>query len=202
MKKQSTIYTPLISIRFTIFFLLSVWLNQKLYGQTDLKQYNFSQIGLAIQVPSDFELLKDTQKVKHIEHGKMITNKKRIEELEKNDPKKLIEIQKGQLNTLSIIITPETEDFISDKVKNNFVMSIIRQSTSAPIDTLSSKENIDGITFTKFHASAKANDTITINIIRYSVVYKNYSISIPIFYADNTIGEELNAVIMTAKFDK
>jgi len=202
MRKRDPNYNTLISIRFTVVVLFFVWFNQRIYGQTDLKQYKFSQIALTIQVPSDFELIKDTQKVEHIEHRKKVNNKKRIEELEKNDPKKLIEIQKGQLNTLSIIITPESEDFISDKVKNNFVISVIKQSTSAPIDTLSSKEDIDGITFTKFYASAKANDTTTISIIQYRAIHRNYSISIPIFYADKKMGEQLNAIITTAKFEK
>ena len=169
-------------------------------GQVTSKQdhqFQFPQVGWKIKVPSDFTIMDSAQVA--------------VMDNTANDSgtsKTLISFSKGQYNFFSSTITPfdpaRDGDWngVNSKLKNVILETLRTQAAAIKIDTSSSVETIDGLEFHKFQIVTTYQSKLVMHTLRYRRLHKGFDYGINISYTDENVGNELQSILASSKFDK
>ena len=154
-------------------------------------QFQFPQVGWKIKVPSDFTIMDSAQAASM-----------------DNTTKTLISFTKGQHNFFSSTITPfdpqRDGDWneVNSKLKNVILETLRGEAQAIKIDTSSSVETIDGLEFRKFQIITTYQSKLVMNTFMYRRLHKGFDYGINISYTDENVGQELQLILASSKFDK
>jgi hypothetical protein len=178
------------------------------FAQTGTKRYHFKEIGASVEIPEGFKLQDPEPEPKYYGKGmKPIKNKKVIEQLTQNDPKKLLAIEskdKESKATFTLIpITEEFKMFFGDSAKyiaasKKGTIAAMRQATES-YDTLFTKVTVGDRVLDKLFATAQING-VTYYQGGYILKLNNYYLSVDMFYKGE-MDDQMQRMISSIRFD-
>jgi len=169
------------------------------------KEYNFQEIGLHVKVPDNSITQDSFPKMSFLDaNGKQITDTAKLQELEADLMKGLLVVSSpDRNNTASFNLTMQTAKTGDFEQYYNFskdMQQLMAKQQMTSYDTASSVLTVDNIKFYKFMTYATKTKSV-----QYSGIYlaqvRKYFLVIKSDYIDKKFGEEIEKVILTAKFD-
>jgi hypothetical protein len=178
-------------------------------GQTNLRNYYFSEIGMTVSVPTEFKSQDSFARPKFLDtNNNQIEDPKTINELSADIMKLLLMVESdGYKNSISINILPVTKKSIQtfgDSVgylefSKNMLMASARQF-SENFDTLFTTVRIDKFLFNKLFTKTIVGQTYHYNGMYFTKIKGSYVV-IKIDYEDEKVGKKLESIIEDAKFE-
>jgi hypothetical protein len=175
-------------------------------AQSNLKKCYVPEINFTFYVPKEFKIVAPEQDGTYLdENNHPIRDKKIIDEITKNDPKIILQIErktKASFFEMKVKWTPMTEaskEFIGDSVFNKKIaISLARQS-----DKFDTTFTIVKIDINKFNKSVIVNYINGINLYScsYIGVYKNHYLSFGIVTTNKKEAYDLMSFIEAGKFN-
>jgi hypothetical protein len=171
----------------------------------DYKEYNFRDIGMHIKMPSNHIIQDDFPKPSFLDaNGKQIIDTVRVQELQADLMKGLVVVSSPDgKNTASfnlVVQTAKTGDFEQYYNFSKDIQQLMAKQQMTNYDSASSVSTADNVKVHKF--MTYSNNTIPVH---YSGIYLaqvgKYFLVIKTDYTDKKFGEEIEKVILTAKFD-
>ena len=175
----ATFMRPFILI-ISIFFLLACSSN----AQQVYKTFSFNEVGWTIDLPHNFQVLDSITDVEKMQGGKKLIENANGIKAEVSRTKTLISATKNSFNFFNSTITPC--DINSDSgyqretktVKDMIYKTLVETMPKAKIDSATSTENIDGLSFDKFRITVTINGNVLFNSFLLSKLYKGYDFGI------------------------
>jgi hypothetical protein len=191
---------------FTIICTLLVF-TSSFSQQSDMK-YTFREVGWTLVLPADFKVVDSAENAVMAERAKRI-----IEEANDIKPdffqtRILISATKNTNNYFSSTIEffnaeKDGEFDISNQItKDILYKSFSRRIPDAKIDSISTSENVAGLSFEKFHLTITIKDKILFNLCILSKYYQGYDFSITYQYMDDKTKEQIETMLNNSKFIK
>jgi hypothetical protein len=171
-------------------------------------QFQFPQVGWKIKVPSDFTILDSAQVAAMDNFGASAMNNTYDTTTDFGTTKTLISFNKGQYNFFSSTITPfdpaRDGDWneVNSKLKNVILGTLRNQAEAIKVDTSSSDELIDGLEFHKFQIITTYQSKLVMKTLMYRRLHMGFDYGINISYTDENVGQELQLILASSKFDK
>jgi len=157
-------------------------------------QFQFPEVGWKVKVPSEFTIMDSAQATPiGTDFG---------------TTKTLISFNKGQYNFFSSTITPfdpaRDGDWneVNSKLKNVILGTLRNQAEAIKVDTSSSDELIDGLEFHKFQIITTYQSKLVMKTLMYRRLHMGFDYGINISYTDENVGQELQLILASSKFDK
>jgi hypothetical protein len=189
-----------------IFSLILVFFSCKESKKT--KDYNFKEIGWTISVPLDFSILTSAESGQIRKAATQAVKEAYDSTYYDNTAKTLLSFKKDETNYFSAGIVPfhEPQDgewFQSNRNKKELILDTYKsQNPEAKIDTSSTLELIDGLTFECFEVKMAFPDKLILTSRIYSRLINGFNFTISMAFIDETIGKELKSISLSSKFEK
>jgi len=175
-------------------------------AQDKTKELKFSQLGWTLIVPENSAFVSATQ----FDSLKSETEKKVNQSLELSQPNVLFIIRKNIYNLFGSTITAlDTTKFktwqSSYDNQKKLVIDIIesKKPSISLLDTASSTENIDGLTFQKFYIKTSYPEVnLTLENYWYYRMQKGVELSINITFNDKETGNGYLSLLRASRFNK
>lgn len=189
---------PLLS-----FFLLSCNGNKKKEG---LKIIDNS-VGLTMVVPSSFSQLDNEKKNEQVQKGKKLIDKLHDSVFVLSDIQKVNLFSHDDNNMFVLNVQDydiETQGDYKSAIKeaNRLVYETqLKNFPNSEADSVTSKETIDGIEFTKFILNAKVSEKTTMHVVNYNRLFKNKKdFTAAIIFTDEELGKDILKAFKASKF--
>ena len=183
-------------------------ITNSLLSQQAGKQYNFNQVAWTITLPSDFIVIDSADASARMERGV-----KAIEDA--NDIKgdfstttTLISATKNTYNYFNSTITPFDSKIdgsysaSNKELKNMVYKTMSEKMPKAKIDSITTTQVIDGLTFDRFSLAINIPSKASFSMIILSKYYKGYQFGITYLYLDDKTKEQIDRMLTTSKFEK
>ena len=173
--------------------------------QTDTK-YTFREVGWTIVLPADFKVVDSANNALLTERAKKIIEEANNIKANISQTTILISATKNTNNcfssTLEIFDANKDGEFdISNQISKDIVYkSFSRRVPGAKIDSISTNEDIAGLSFEKFHLTVSVKDKILFNVCILSKYYEGYDFGISYKYTDDETKEEIETMLRNSKF--
>ena len=177
--------------------------------QTNLKKYDFSEIGMTINVSTEFSLQDSFLRPQYLDSNqKQITDTQAIKELTAKMLKSLLIIESpDHSNSMSINILPITKESIQrfgDSAQylkfSKIMLETSARQLSQKFDTLFTTVIIDRVPINKLFTISKVGNTTYYSGMYYTKI-KDFFLVIKIDYKDEQSGNKFKSIIEAAKFD-
>ena len=125
-----------------------------------------------------------------------------------NTAKTLLSFKKGETNYFSAGITPFQKETNIDWLESNsnkkqLILNTYKsQNPEAKMDTNSSTVLIDGLTFESFEVKMSFPDKIVLTSRIYSRLINEFNFTISMAFVDEAIGNQMNLMCLSSKFEK
>lgn len=190
---------------FTIFILLPT---NRLLSQSTNKTYSFKQIGWTITLPDDFTVIDSADNSARMGRGiKAIEDANDIK-ADISSTTTLISATKNTYNYFNSTITPFDSTIdgnyltTNKELKNMVYKTMFEKTPDAKIDSITTTQIIDGLTFDKFSLTINIPGKISFNMILLTKLYKGYDFGITYVYLDDKIRDQIDNMLANSKFDK
>lgn len=189
-----------------ILFLLCVFYFISCKGQDKTKQLNFPQVGWTLLIPTNSDFLTASQ----FDSLQNATKKKTDLNIELSKDEVLFVIKKNNYNYFGSSVTVfDTTNFKNWEASYSFykksIIDLLLSKTDqiTLLDTASSIEKIDGLTFQKFYTkTGYPNQNLTLENYWYYRKQGNLELSINILFDDKKNGNQYLELLKASKFDK
>jgi hypothetical protein len=177
-------------------------------AQESDKKYTFKEVGWTLTIPADFKVLDSTENALMVEQGLKVIGETNEMKAGPSKTRYLISATKNATNYFCSTITVFGSGKESNyKVFNQSVNDLLYNSflginPDAKIDTFSTEEKIDGLTFAKFHLTVSIDTSTLFNLFLVSKHYMGYALSISYLYSDDKTKEQIEAMLRNSKFTK
>ena len=192
-----------------LFFILVSFFVQTTFGQTDSSLYYFKEIGWSIKLPSDFKIVDSATRVSNIAKGKSAVEVTLNKEINMTKLTHLISAAKDNLNYFaanilnSALVTSENWESADNSSNEVLFKTMNRILKNFEIDTSNTLIIIDGVRFKKFQAICIIpNKNKQAYFSQIGTFHKEQYFSVSYFYLDKALGDEIENMLMTSKFDK
>ena len=191
----------------TILTSLAVLITSFSFSQKPV-EYFLSQVGLTLDIPSDFTVLDSNQNEALKQKGIKLTEDVNHMNIDASQTKTLIAAKKNDYNYFNVTITPydlKEDGSYAEAVKqvNKIIYNTFHeQLPDAKIDTVSNTTIIDGLEFSEFHMKIPLNETVTMNLYGLSKYYKGYDLGIAYLYLDDETKNQMQGILQSCKFAK
>ena len=181
-------------------------------GQSQVKELKIEEVGWTLFIPTDANFLNAAQFDTLQQKAVTAVNKAWgiPEEEYKESFKPLFTIRQGGFNIFGSTLNPYDSSMFdtwqeSYAMSKRMMMGLFNQQGSdlKVVDTASSKETIDGLTFERFYIKTyypKLN--LTMNTYWFYRKHGNYDFSINISYTEDDIGKKYLDIVRNSKFHK
>lgn len=196
-----------MNLKFIVLSLFLLFFNCQGQELSDQIQIVDKITGFKMDLPEGFEQLTDSEMSKMMTIGKeKIDNVYHSDiELSGGDP---MMFKKDNYNYFIIHIKdydPAVDGDYNDAVvnTNNVLYETYRQTfKNANIDTFSSSEKIDGVTFDRYSIKIEIPPKTNMKILSYSTYKEGKDIAVSVAYSNDEIGEEILKALRSAKFSE
>jgi len=193
-----------------LFFFSVLLINCNKVENTPGTQIVDISTGFTMTVPSSFKKLNNETKKEQLQRGKNQLNKLHEKELQFDsslERAKMFQYDGDNLfllNTKNYDISSQGNYDKAIKELNQFAYQT--QSLNFPtarIDSLTSKETIDGVKFIKYIINAKISENKTMHLINYYHLFgNNADFTASIVFTDEELGKEILKAFKASKFKK
>jgi hypothetical protein len=191
-----------------VIFLIFLFIGKDVFCQSDTSIHFFKEIGWTVKIPSDFTTLDSATNAQLASSGKEEIEGAIHQKVNTSHLKNLITVSKNKfeyfgasLNTATSI-TQENWETVDQSVKEVFYKTYVAKLASAKIDSASSKQVVDGISFNKFTINIQVNPQVTLHSALLSTYYKSLFFSITYLYIYEGTGQEINTILDESKFER
>ena len=194
-------------LRMRYILIALIFWSQSSLGQGD-STIHFKELGLTIQLPSDYKIADTTVLAEVTKDTKKTYNEVMKKDVNISFIKNLIIARKDGVSffALDYNTSPKiTKDNWKQVNKSDKVVWLrtFDRDFETKADTSNSIVIIDNVKFLKYQLKYVADDKLIIYMIYLTTFYKDHYIGINYFYGDNSKnGEELENMLKTSKFDK
>jgi hypothetical protein len=171
-------------------------------------EHFLSQIGLTLDIPSDFTVLDTAQNEAINQKGLKLIEDANHMSVDASQTKTLIAAKKNDLNYFNVTITPynpKEDGSYTEAVKNvnNVLYKTFHEKLpDAKIDTVTNSKNIDGLEFSEFHVKIQLNEKMTMHLFMLAKYYKGYDLGIAYLYLDDVTKNQMEDILQGCKFAK
>ena len=192
-----------------IFFLpITLFLCSICNAQQNQKNYSFKQIGWTIELPADFLVIDSVENTTRMERGVKAMEDANNIKADITETITLIGATKNKYNYFNATIEPfHSKGNISWQSSNQQLKELLYNTFAEKmkdgiVDTASSKQIIDGISFDKFRVTVTVNDKVLFNSFLLTKLYKGYDLGISYLYLDERTKEQIELMLQNSKFSK
>jgi hypothetical protein len=187
-----------------IFFILLIFFIKPLFAQ----QFYSKQIGWTVSIPDSFISTNSHYNDSVQKEGKKILEQTNDIKIDDRNLKDLISISKGELNYFNATLRrydlkKEGNYDIATEITNKMTYkALLSQLPDNRIDSMSKKDTIDGVIFSKFELTVFLEDNWVMTMVVMSKFYKGFDFGITYFYTDVITKEEIETMLYSSKFSK
>ena len=191
---------------FTFICTLLVF-NASFSQQSDMK-YTFREVGWTLVLPADFKVVDSANNAVMTERAKKIIEEANDIKADIFQTRLLISATKSTNNcfssTLETFDAEKDGDFdISNQISKDIVYkSFSKRIQGAKIDSVSTYEDVAGLSFEKFHLTVSVKDKILFNVCILSKYYQGYDFGISYKYSDDETKEQIETMLRNSKLTK
>jgi hypothetical protein len=177
-------------------------------SQETSKKYFFSEVGWTIVLPEGFETADSIDIAKDNQRGLKLIEESNNVTADLSELKTLISAKKDAYNYFNSTIrkfnAAEEGDYDSTTkmVKNMLYKTFLDNMPDARIDSVSTIEILDELSFDKFHVTITLKENIKLDMVLLSKNYKGYDFGISYLYLDNKSREQIESMLKNSKFMK
>jgi hypothetical protein len=170
--------------------------------------YYFSEIGLTMYIPSDFNVIDAAKNETMNRNGQKLLEDANHVKVDVSETKSLIAARKSEKDYFNVTITPfdPKKDGSIDEtnVKVNEILFTTFQSElpNAKIDSASGVKIVGGKSFSEFRMKILINQNTTMYMYLLSKLYKGYELGITYLYIDEPTKKQIASTLDSFKFDK
>ena len=191
-------------------FILPIILLVCSKGNTQQNQriYSFKQIGWTIELPAEFSVIDSVENADRMKRGVKAMEDANNIKADITETITLIGATKDKYNYFNATIEPfNSKGDISWQSLNQQLKELLYNTFAGKIkngilDTASSVEIIDGISFEKYRITVTMNDKVLFNSFLLSKLYKGYDLGISYLYLDERTKEQIELMLQNSKFSK
>ena len=189
----------------TSFILL---LTKGLLSQQSEKKYSFRQVSWTITLPDDFTVVDSADDSGRKERGKKAIEDANGIKADVSTTTTLISATKNTYNYFNSTITPFDitidESYLSNnkELKNMVYKTMSEKMPDGKIDSISTTQTIDGLTFDKYSLTINIPGKVSFSMILLTKLYKGYDFGITYLYLDDKTREQIDTMLKNSKFDK
>lgn len=180
-------------------------------GQSQVRELKIEEVGWTLFIPTDANFLNAAQFDTIQQKAVNAMNKSwGITKDDLKALKQLFTIRQGQFNIFGSTLNPYDSSMFdtwqeSYAMSKSMIIDLFNQQGAElkVVDTASSKETIDGLTFERFYIKTyypKLN--LTMNTFWFYRKHGNYDFSINISYTEDDIGKQFMDIVRNSKFHK
>ncbi|MBK1895825.1 hypothetical protein [Chryseobacterium paridis] len=165
-------------------------------------------IGFSMIVPGSFSKLDEESKKEQIQKGVKRLDKLHDSAFALSDIKNTI-LFKSDDENLFVLNNQDydvkTQGDYNEAIKGINDLSYQTQSMNFPnanIDSVTSKEMIDGVEFSKFILSTKISETKTMHMVKYNKLFKDKDFTASVVFTNDELGREVIKAFKDSKFKK
>jgi hypothetical protein len=176
-------------------------------GQESGKKYFFEEMGWSVTLPADFVPTAPDKEVEIHKQGEKMIERSNNVVLDKRTYKTLVSAFKGKnyFNSTIQSFNPAqygNYDSVKSVAKKLVYKTFISKVPSAKIDSLSSIQLIDSISFDKFQMKITIGENSVMYMLLLSKLYRGYDFTITYLYLDDKTKEQIEMMLATSKFEK
>ena len=169
--------------------------------------YYFSEIGLTMYIPSDFNVIDAAKNEAINQHGQKLMEDANHMKVDVSETKTLIAARKSEKDYFNVTITPfdPKKDGSIDESNANVNRILFKtfhdKLPDAKIDTASGVKIVGGKSFSEFRLKILIRNT-TMYMYLLSKLYKGYDLGISYLYTDEPTKKQIASTLDSFKFDK
>jgi len=187
-------------------FLLSILFSQVLNGQAD-STFHFKQVGWTIKVPPDLKPVDSATSAENIKAGKETVEGLMNQKVNMTKSTILISAAKDKFNYFGSTLTKseavtENNWLSADSLTKTIFYQAFSKLPNIKIDSSSTGQTIDGVTFQKLLINLNINDKFIVHANMMTTYYKGFYFGITSFYMDEKVGLEIEKMLRESRFDK
>jgi hypothetical protein len=171
-------------------------------------KYFFKEIGWTITLPAEFKILDSSENAKKVERGVKMVEESNGITTGITKMKTLITATKDKYNYFNSTMTPfdstgdESYDATTQIVKDMLYKTYFDKMAGAKIDSITTIDTIDGLSFDKFHVTITLKQNLILNTFMLSKYYKGYVFFISYLYLDEQTRELIESMLKNSTFNK
>jgi hypothetical protein len=191
----------------TILICFFLFLGSFTYAQK-LVVYYFSEIGLTMYIPSDFNVIDAAKNEAITQKGQKLMEDANHMKLDVSETKTLIAARKSTKDYFNVTITPfdPKKDGSIDEFNANVNKILFKTFHSklpeGKIDTASGVKIVGGKSFSEFRLKILIDQNTTMYLYLLSKLYKGYELGISYLYTDEPTKKQIASTLDRFKFDK
>ena len=192
----------------TLILICILFISKFSLSQEAEKKYTFKEVGWTLIIPADFKVLDSTENALMVEQGLKVIGETNEMKAGPSKTRYLISATKNATNYFGSTITvfgnvkDSTYKVFNQSVNDLLYNSFLGINPDAIIDTFSTEDKIDGLTFAKFHLIVSVDTYTIFNLFLLSKHYMGYALSISYLYSDDKTKEQIEAMLRNSKFTK
>jgi hypothetical protein len=178
------------------------------FGQQSGKEYIFKGVGWKIFLPEGFNVIDSIDNTVRNERGKKAIENANDIKADISETITLISATKDTYNCFNSTITPfdlkkdGNWEETSQTVKDMVYITFVKKMPDAKVDSATTTEIIDGLSFNKFRVTVTINDKTLFNSFLLSKLYKGYDFGISYVYINEKTKEKIEEMLKNSKFTK
>lgn len=167
---------------------------------------NIKDFNWTITIPKNFDPMNKSEHEEMVNNGEEFIEKTFGEEIV-NDAVSIFAYKNGELNNLEALRQPFDEEVDGEyleacsKVNKLIYQTMEVQVPNAKLDSISSKQKVNGLEFQRFDTIVDFPNGIKIKVIRFSRLFNKKELAINIKYTDEKIGEKMLTAFLNSKFE-
>ena len=170
--------------------------------------YYFSEIGLTMYIPSDFNVINAAKNEAMNQRGQKLIEDANHTRVDISETKTLIAARKSEKDYFNVTITPydPKKDGSIDESDANVQKILFKtfqgKMPNAKIDSASGVKIVGGKSFSEFRMKILINQNTTMYMYVLSKLYKGYDLGITYLYTDELTDKQIASTLNSFKFDK
>lgn len=183
-------------------------LSNHLLSQEIDKKYSFRQVGWTITLPNDFTVIDSHDNSIRMERGKRAIEDANDVKADISTTVTLISATKNTYNYFNSTITPFDSTIdgnylaLNKDLKNMVYKTMYEKMPEGKIDSTTTTQTIDGITFDKFSLNINIPGKTSFMMILLTKLYKGYDFGITYLFLDDKIRNQIDTMLKNSKFEK
>lgn len=167
----------------------------------------FKEVGWTIRLPRTFVLVSDKENEELTQNGLSAIEKSNDVKVDMEGLKTLLSASKGEFNYISATIQPFSEEDgdyveVNEGVKEMLYKTFADQMVGGKIDTSSTTQTIDGISFSRFNADVSMEGKKVMTMVMLFRLHKGFDFGITYVYVDDKAKNEIETMLRNSKFEK
>jgi hypothetical protein len=177
-------------------------------AQDSMRKYFFKEVGWTMYVPAGFRVMDSAEIAVSRERGKQKMEDVSGVKLDHSSTRTLISASKSKGNFISATIRPydakRDGDFSAfvQGVKANTYLTLAGKLPDVKLDSVSSRETIDGLSFEKFRMWVTIEGRVVLNSFLLMRLQRGYEFGITYLYMTDEAKNEIEGILKGSRFEK